>query len=279
MKVRAIDAFPELAEVPAHPVTATIRRGIDEIWEKERESAAAPLGDSQVLSYQEERDGCMVCTFVPYRRWVAQLRAPELREVLRIRPMTVSAVLRARDGIVLGKRAEGLLGVPGQWEFAPSGRIDARARVGARRVSAQAQLYHELEAFRVLPRKVRSLRPLAIATSDDAESIELVFAVEADVGAADLVAGHLNDRREYESVRCVQPVGLAEAVSALGSDMLPLGHALLPILADANGPETPVVSRQWGIRGSSAHVATATPHASEVAPVHQAPETRARSQA
>lgn len=280
MKVRAIDEFPELAEVPAKPVTATIRRRIDEIWDREREGNPGLLYDGQLLSYQEERGGRLVCTFVPYRRFVAQVREPELYTVLQIRPVAVSGVLRCRDGIVLGKRSEGLFGAPGKWEFAPSGGIDAQARVGARRVSAQTQLYHELEEeLQILPRSVRTIRPLAIA--DDAESnlIELIFTIEADIRAADLGQSHLNDRREYETVRCVYPDGIAEAVTALGDKMLPLGHALLPILASAKAPPAPSAPRQWGfpVRSSAPHV-DAEPRPSDAAPVHHPVESIARSQ-
>lgn len=228
LKLFPLSSLPDLYESLTTPLARETQERIDALWERERIKGAA-LVDRQVLSRIECRDSRWVCAFVPYRHLVAQRRSEPLGAMLRVEPVSVSALLCCRDGLVLGRRSEHLHRDPGAWEWAPSGGIDPRARVGARRVSAQAQLFLELEEeLGVRGIDVRLMRPFAIAESAVQRSHDLVFEVEVSLSYARLRAAWAAlGRGEYSELRCIPIENLESALQELEPELSERGRRLL----------------------------------------------------
>ena len=126
---------------------------------------------------------------------------------------------------------------PGCWELAPSGGIDPRARVGARRISAQAQLFLELEEIGVRGIDVRVMRPLARLDSTGRDTCELVFEVEVPLPFSRLrAAWAAAGRGEYCELRCCPPGSLDAVCGELGSELLTGARRVLAAAGWVSGP-------------------------------------------
>ena len=228
MNLTPLSTLPDLFESLTTPVTRDTQERIDTLWERERAKGGL-LFDGFVLSQVERRGSRWVCAYVPYRHWVAQRRSEPLGALLEVQPVAVAAVLRCRDGLVVGRRSDQLHQEPGRWELAPSGTIDPRARVGARRVSAQAQLFLELEEeLGVRGIDVRVMRPFALAESAAQRTSELVFDVEVSLSFARLRAACAAlGRGEYSELRCLSIDGLEQGIESLDPPLPPLSRRLL----------------------------------------------------
>src|SRR4051812_3898994 len=55
-----------------------------------------------------------------YRRAVAQMADPALREKLRVRSLAVCGVLRCRDGVAVGRREAASVYHAGLWQLPPA---------------------------------------------------------------------------------------------------------------------------------------------------------------
>ncbi len=238
MELSALERLPELYESLVPRPSRDIEERIDHLWERERARGRAVLFDGQILTLLEQRPTHWVCAFVPYRYWVAQRRSESLAAALRLRAIAVTALLSCEDGVVLGRRSPEMHQAPGCWELAPSGGIDPRARVGARRVSAQSQLFLELEEeVGVRGRDVRVSRPFAVLDSTARDTCELVFEVEVPLPYSRLRAGWAAaGRGEYRELRCCPPVSLDATSAELGAELLPGAKRILAARGWLSGP-------------------------------------------
>ncbi len=238
MEIVALEALPDLYESIVPRPSRDIQERIDALWERERAKGRTLLFDGQILSLLERRGAQWVCAFVPYRYWVAQRRSEPLSGALRIRPLAVGALLRCAEGVILGRRAAEMHQAPGYWELAPSGGIDPRARVGARRVSAQAQLFLELdEEVGVRGGDVRVLRPFARIDSAARGTCELVFEVQVPLPFSRLrAAWAAAGRGEYSELRCCPLEALEATCAELGADLLTGAKRLLAARGWLAGP-------------------------------------------
>lgn len=238
MELKALDRLPDLYESLAPRPSRDISERIDVLWERERAKGRALLFDGQLLTLLERREGRWVCAFVPYRYWVAQRRSESLAGSLRLRPLAVTALLRCVDGVILGRRSGEMHQSPGCWELAPSGGIDPRARVGARRISAQTQLFLELEEeVGVRGIDVRVSRPFAVLESTARDTCELVFDVEVPLPFSRLrAAWAAAGRGEYSELRCCRPDSLEETSAEFGANLLTGARRLLAARGWLSGP-------------------------------------------
>lgn len=78
-----------------------------------------------------------------YRRVLAQMREPGIFGAARPRPLAVVGMLRVTDGIVIGRRADSAVYLPGWWQGVPAGNVESRE--GEEKIDLRAQLMTEAQ--------------------------------------------------------------------------------------------------------------------------------------
>ena len=113
-------------EGPAPPLPPAVAETVDAIWAAEL--AKRPHAFDGPMFSVTRLDGTLITgQWTTYRRFMARRRQPTLAEALGVRPLAVTGVLRCRDGIVLGRRGDGVTQAAGAFELAEdedSGVID-----------------------------------------------------------------------------------------------------------------------------------------------------------
>jgi hypothetical protein len=150
MSTRVRSLSPHVVVDVVDPGTSIARDVLDRIetvWSEAR-ARRPQLFDGELFACDElyDEQGVVVRLaghFVPYRWYVAARADPEIASSLQLRALGVSALLRCRGGIVVGRRAA-TTNEGGLLELVPSGAVDADA-VSGQRVDLRAAVLAELE--------------------------------------------------------------------------------------------------------------------------------------
>jgi len=230
--IDALDREPSILEEPSSSAPpAEVLERVEELWRDELERRAGRLFDGKIFSLTRREGIRLSGHFVSYRWWIAQYRQPELFAELGVQPLAVSGLLRVREGLVFGRRAEHTTEHPGLWELVPSGGIDETARRPGGKIAAQAQLLAELEEELCAPAEsIRSVRPLALVGDRKTGVCDIAFEVALDLPFAALAAsfaGHGSD--EYSELRLVSSDELGTFVEQHSPGVVPSSIAILGI--------------------------------------------------
>lgn len=206
----------QLAELPAAaPLGSAVEARIAAIWAEETQRGAL-LFNGRVYSLAEHTPARLGVRAGEYRQLVAQRRAPELAaQGLALRPVGVTGLLVARDGIVLGRRAAHLAADAGLWETAPSGSLA--------RLDPAGQLLDELqEELGIRPDQVSQPRPLVLAEDMTSGTFDIVFRIDTALGGDAIRTAHRHSGSdEYSELAILAPGDLVAFLA---------GHAALPIV-------------------------------------------------
>jgi hypothetical protein len=206
----------QLVELPpAAPLDDAAEARIAAIWAEEMQRGTM-LFNGRVYSLAEHTPARLGVRAGEYRQLVAQRRAPELAaHGLALRPVGVTGLLVAHDGVVLGRRAGHLAADAGLWETAPSGSLA--------RLDPAGQLLEELqEELGIRPDQVSPPRPLVLAEDRASGTFDIVFRIDTALGGDAIRAAHRDSGSdEYSALAIVAPSDLAAFLAA---------HAALPIV-------------------------------------------------
>lgn len=192
---------------------------VDQAWDQEQKGRARPLIDGKLFSFVAHMPPRMRGCIIPYRRFVAQNRNPELFPKLRVRPVAVSGLVMCEDGVVFGRRA-GTLVDAGCWELAPSGSID-NPRAGAR-----AQLLKELTEETGIPAAaVNDIAPLAVIDDEGAHTVDIGYTLFVQLSALDIRRYAQRASGEYDTLEVVPTDQLERFLAA--HDVIEVSRALL----------------------------------------------------
>ena len=230
--IDALDREPSILEEPSTcPPSAEVLECVEELWRDERERRAGRLSDGKIFSLTRREGIRLWGQFLSYRWWVAQYRQPELFAELRVQPLAVSGLLRVREGLVFGRRADHTTEHPGLWELVPSGGIDETARRPGGKIAAEAQLLAELDEELSAPAaSIRSVRPLALVGDRQTRVCDIAFEVALDLPYAALTASFAgNDNDEYTELRLVSPEEIGSFVEEHSPGVVPSSVAILGV--------------------------------------------------
>ena len=125
IQAHALDPDVRLELAPAGPsLDAEVAAAVDRLWDAEMAARGAGLFDGPLFSLLEHSPGRLSARAVTYRQLIASRRDPELARRIGLRPMGVTGLLLSPEGVVLGRRSQGLHTEPGRWEPAPAGALD-----------------------------------------------------------------------------------------------------------------------------------------------------------
>ena len=201
-------AFEKLrirSEGDAPPLPPEISKIVDALWE-ESVSHNPRLFDEQIFSFLKYDNYSIEGHFAPYRRLRAVSSNPTLRDEIKLRPLAISGVAKCPDGIIVGKRAASVSSMCGQWEFCPSGGINAEHVSTTGDVDFYSLILSELLDEVGIPKDfVKS-----IGISEGYENIssgllDLIADMEIDLSSDQVINLHkMNATNEYDEIRVIK---------------------------------------------------------------------------
>lgn len=132
------------SDQPAPDLAPDLEKAVEGIWQEARAQDAPHLFNGQIFSLDEPIGNPPRGRFIEYRRFYAQFRRPELFPELKVRALSVCAVVVTKEGVVWGQRGADSAQKPGCWELIPCGAVDPASRTADRRLDLRTQLLGEL---------------------------------------------------------------------------------------------------------------------------------------
>ena len=216
----------------AQILSAELAARVASVWQRECATRAEALVDAPIFNVTGFGSDGVRGHFVPYSWWIAQLRHPELREILRVQPGTVCALSFAGENLLFGRRSRHSTQDPGVWEPVPAGGIGPDARGAEGDVAAADQLRRELEEEMGLRAdQIAHLQPFALVMDFETRVHDIVFELELDASELE-IAARFRERgtREVSDYRAVPRASLAAWTREHADEMSPI----TPVLLDAH---------------------------------------------
>jgi 8-oxo-dGTP pyrophosphatase MutT (NUDIX family) len=186
-------------------LAALVEHEVEAIWSAEKAKRGAKLFNGMLFSVEQVADSTVSGRFVEYRRFVAQLRRPDLFVELQIRPLAVTGLLQNAEGVFFGHRNSGMAQQANCWELIPAGGIDASTLTESGEVKPDEQILHELKEEVGLDRSTVA-RPRLVAFCEEPEHqvFDLVWELETALDSAFVktVFSEL-DNPEHVDIVCV----------------------------------------------------------------------------
>lgn len=168
-------------------VGEAVGREVAALFAAENRRRGGGMFDGLLFSVERFGEDRVVGRFVRYSQFIAQLARPGLFDALRVRPMGVSGLVTCADGLVFGKRREGLTLDAGLWELAPSGGVDPSSRDGGGRIDVVAQILDEMHEEIGIGREcVASAVPFVLVENVENHVTEAVIAIALSLGGEEV---------------------------------------------------------------------------------------------
>jgi len=195
---------------------------IEKIWQQELKLKAA-LYNGQMLSALSYDSKNLIGTFLPYKLFLAQLRKPALKSVLKIAPVSISGLTLLGENVVIGKRAHFVTQFPNCYELAPSGGIEKEFVVD-HEVDLAGQIKKELfEEIGVDAKKVKTIRFFALVHDKKTDVIDLCALIKIQPF---VIQSRLE---EYSQIMTIPKKELPQFVKQYKEDFVPLSILILQL--------------------------------------------------
>jgi len=201
-------------EGPAPPLRPDLAETVDALWAAEL--ARRPHAFDGPMFSVTHRDGTRIAgQWTTYRRFMARRRQPGLADALGVRPLAVTGVLRCRDGIVLGRRGDGVTQAAGAFELAPAGGIAAEAVGPDGVIDPVRQALTELaEEVGLGASAITAAAPLGLAEDPETGVVDIIVGLWTPARFSEIALIHAQaTSAEYATLALVPPDG-AEAFLA-----------------------------------------------------------------
>jgi 8-oxo-dGTP pyrophosphatase MutT (NUDIX family) len=123
LRVSEIATTLRICPVAAPPtLKGATQARVDALWAQERERGGDEIYNGRIFAVTSQTRERIEGYFTDYNRYLAQRRAPELFDLLRVKPLAVSALLSTADQhVVFARRNSSVSDDAQRWELAPSG--------------------------------------------------------------------------------------------------------------------------------------------------------------
>ena len=213
----------------AETLGANVEAEIQVIWDAEAAKPGRSLFNGKVFSVTSRSPHRIEGHFVEYRRLIAQNMNPELFRVLGVRPLGVSGILRCADGLVFGRRNEGMTQDPGMWELVPSGSVDRQFVTDNGRIDLAAQIGLELsEEIGIPEAAVSNMTPVCLVDDDVSHVCDIGLTISCDLSAGEVMAAHeALPGDEYTEIAIVAEGDIPSYANALGDALIEASRLFL----------------------------------------------------
>lgn len=226
-----LDVAPDLVlaitgEMPA--LDAALDAAVERHWQAAR--ALRPLFNGTVFCADRIGPTRIEGHWTEYRRAVAQMADPALRDALRIRSLAVCGAVCCRDGIVVGRREARSVYQPGEWQLPPAGSVDSGAAEPGGASWRRALLAELEEELGLGPDQVIGLRPLCLVQHPSGV-LDLGIQIDTALTGDEVLEAHRRaGNREYDRLLVAPASALPQRVAALGGHLVRSAHAFLALL-------------------------------------------------
>ena len=207
----------------ADPCNVEVERKIEEFWQKSVSQAQGPIWDGPIIRVFEVHEDRLVLNWTTYRYYLAARAGIQAGGAFLA--LGVTAVVCCRDGLVLGRRNEGLASLGGFWECAPAGNAES--------ADPAADIRRELrEELGIAPELTDEVRPVGLVLDPAEFIIDCVFSVGVDLGAERIRELHrLHGSDEYSEIAIVPEREIRHFLAAQS------GHVLrnVPVILELVG--------------------------------------------
>jgi hypothetical protein len=227
-QVHPLTSIAIVEDGEAQELSAEFEAHVEAVWQAERAARGEKLFDAQLFSLTHVDGSNLRGHFVPYRRFLAQLRRPELRDALGIQPCAVCALTFAQGALLFGRRSEHTTQDPGAWEPVPAGAIGVGARGEGNELSARKQLLEELqEEINLTSDHVTRMEPFALIIDLETGVHDIAFEILLDLSVAEAEAlFRVRNTREVSALCGVARDDVSEWIRAAIEPVAPITHSL-----------------------------------------------------
>lgn len=174
-----------------------IQEDIENIWQRESKIPGRYLFNGKILSLVNLEKDKLICEFVEYKYYLAQLRDPSLERFLNIKTVCVSAITLAGNRVLVGHRARSLTVHPGLYELAPSGGIDPTALENGKIDLIKQYMVELEEETGILKDHVKKVNPFALLYEPTMRCYEICAEIHIDPNHTDVSKG---THEEYDEL-------------------------------------------------------------------------------
>lgn len=117
---------------------------IERIWEEEMQRRKGSLFNGRLFSAIDVNSERLLGRFIPYKLYLASIRNPDLQQILKIYPVSITGRTLYHEKILIGKRSIHVTQYPGFYELIPSGGVDDQS-IENGKINLKLQYRIELE--------------------------------------------------------------------------------------------------------------------------------------
>lgn len=197
---------------------------VDAIWNAEQRRHPS-LFNGRVFCADDVAANRITGHWTEYRRLLAQVRQPLLFH-RPLRALAVNGLLECPDGLVFGRRSATALHLPGCWQAAPAGSVEARQGDD---VDLADQLYAELvEELGLGAGDIDFARPVVAMEHAGTHIVDVGFLLRTPLSFATIETLHREaGNREYEALVVVGPDAIDRFVSTTGKTLVESARILI----------------------------------------------------
>lgn len=216
-----------VGELP--PLAPALETEIDALWEAAQTRTGGMLFNGGVFSVDAITPNLLSGHLTEFRRIVAQMKQPDLHDVLRVRPLAVCGVVCCRGGVVLGRRPAAAVYQPSMWQLPPAGSVDAGAMLPDGWLDLHGQLFRELHEELGLPRgSITEFRPLCMVEHPGSHVLDLGFLLRTSLDAAAVLSAHAHTGNcEYKDLEVVPFGAISLRMEGLADTIVPPARVFL----------------------------------------------------
>lgn len=183
-----------LPEARGFELSDIYKKMVDQIW---FETSSEHHFNGQLLNYISFENNVLLGEFIEYKFYYAQLREPDLRPFLNIRPVAISGITTTANKVLIGKRSNTVSEFKNHYEVVPSGGVDA-STLTSNRVDLFKQFEKELwEETAISSTDIREIAPFALIYDSARDSYEICAEIHVNFLTA---SDELRRTPEYEKL-------------------------------------------------------------------------------
>jgi hypothetical protein len=224
VKIHNLDSDFQLEIGSPWEIPAEMNKHATDVWRLEKERRGANLTDGRIFHLSEHRRNYLRILPSKYRYLVARRRDPKLIEAgLNIRPVGVTGVLLCRDGVVLGRRGEGVATDAGRWESSPAGGLSLS--------DPKAQILEELEEELGLSEsQLLAAETCGLVEDQESGVFDIVFRLLTSVSFREVQDSQLRrGTEEYSELTVIKPSEIGAFLEENANQVLPALASMLQV--------------------------------------------------
>lgn len=189
---------------------------VDKIWRAKLADNPRGLYDGPIHAMLGHTPEAVTCYRTSYRYLAACRQDASLAAGLLLDAIGVTGILTCRDGLVLGRRAQGVASNQGRWELAPAGSLSQE--------SPRAQLMEELwEELGIPESRVESAEATGITYDADDRVFDLLLRLHVPLTEPEVRGAYLkHGSAEYSELAIVPCSMIAEFVAEHRDSLVPI---------------------------------------------------------